>query len=52
MNRLQIYRLLYQHKKLRSRRSPIFEQNMVAKVFVGIGSAFTVLYLVLFAIIL
>ncbi|MDD7318192.1 MAG: DUF5687 family protein [Prevotella sp.] len=52
MNRLQIYRSLYEHNKLKSRRSPIFEQNTVAKVFVGIGAAFTVLYLVFIAIIL
>ncbi|RRC97130.1 DUF5687 family protein [Prevotella sp. OH937_COT-195] len=52
MNRLQIYHILYRHNKLRNRRSPIFEQNMVAKVFVGIGIAFTIIYLVFFAIIL
>lgn len=52
MNRLQIYRALYKHDKLKNRRSPIFEQNMVAKVFVGIGTATTILYLVFLAIVL
>ncbi len=52
MNRFQIYRALYNHDKLKNRRSPIFGQNMVAKVFVGIGTATTILYLVFLAIIL
>ena len=52
MNRFQIYRTLYRHNKLKERRSPIFEQNKVAKVFMGIGTAFTLLYLVFIAIML
>lgn len=52
MNRFQIYRALYKHNKLRSRRSPIYDQNMVAKIFVGIATATTILYLVFLAIIL
>ena len=52
MNRFQIYRTLYRHNKLKERRSPIFDQNKVAKVFMGIGTAFTLLYLVFIAIML
>ncbi len=51
MNRLQIYRVLYRHNKLRGKRSPVYGQNMVSKIIIRLLSAFTILYLVFLAII-
>lgn len=48
MRRLQIYSILSQHDKLGFRRSPAFEQSMVAKVMMVIGGAFFVLYLIIY----
>ena len=39
MNRLQIFRLLRRNAKLSEKRSPAFDQNVVAKVLLYIGAA-------------
>lgn len=46
MNFLQLYLALRRHQKLSNERHPLFEQNRWAKVFLYIGFAFTLLYLV------
>jgi Na+/H+ antiporter NhaD/arsenite permease-like protein len=38
MNRIQLFRLLRHNNNLSYRRSPAFEQGMVAKVLMGIGA--------------
>lgn len=50
MNRLQLFRLLRRNNNLGYRRSPSFEQNMVAKVLMLLGGAFFVLYLIIYSI--
>ncbi len=45
MNRLQIYRLLRRHSKLSVRRSPMLDQNTVAKVLMFIGGCLLAFYL-------
>ena len=51
MNRLQIFRLLRHNNNLGYRRSPAFEQSMVAKVMMLIGGAVFVLYLIVYGVI-
>lgn len=51
MNRFQLYRLLSRNNKLGFRRSPVFEQSMVAKVMMWMGAAFTSIYLMMFGVI-
>lgn len=46
MNRLQLYLAIRRNLKLSERRSPMFEQNMVGKVFLYIGTGFLLLYLI------
>lgn len=48
MNRLQLFRLLRKNNQLSYRRSPAFEQSLVAKVLMVIGGGFFVLYLILY----
>ena len=48
MNRLQLFRLLRKNNQLSYRRSPAFEQSLVAKVLMMIGSGFFVFYLILY----
>ena len=50
MNRFQLYRLLSRNNKLGFRRSPVFEQSMVAKVMMWFGAAFTSIYLIMFGV--
>lgn len=50
MNRLQLYRLIRHNNHLGYRRSPAWEQSMVAKVMMGIGGTFFVFYLLLYGI--
>ena len=47
MNKVQLFFTLRRHINLSNKRHPMFEQNQVAKVFVYIGLAFTVLYLLM-----
>ena len=51
MKRFQLYRLLSRNNKLGFRRSPVFEQSMVAKVMMWMGAAFTSIYLMMFGVI-
>ena len=51
MNRLQLFRLLRHNNNLGYRRSPAFEQSMVAKVMMLIGGAVFVLYLIVYGVI-
>ena len=46
MNRLQLYRLLRKNTQKSYRRSPAFEQSMVGKVLLVLGSALFVFYLI------
>ena len=48
MNRIALFRLLRRNNQLDFRRSPAFEQGVVAKVLMGIGGAFFVFYLLLY----
>jgi len=48
MNRLQLFRLLRHNNNLGYRRSPSFEQSMVAKILMLLGGAFFVLYLIIY----
>ena len=50
MNRLQLFRLLRRNNQLSVRRSPAFEQNMVAKVLMLLGAAFAAIYLIFFGV--
>ena len=45
MNRLQLFRLLRRNNNLSYRRSPAFEQGMVAKILMLIGGGIFVIYL-------
>jgi len=46
MNRLKLFRLLRHNNHLGFRRSPAFEQSMIAKVMMLIGAAFMAIYLI------
>lgn len=48
MNKLQLYRLLRRHKRLSTKRSPMFEQSVVAKVMLALGGALFVIYLIMY----
>jgi len=48
MNRLQLFRLLRKNNQLSYRRSPAFEQSLIAKVLMMIGGGFFVLYLIIY----
>lgn len=48
MNRLLLFRLLRRNNKLGYRRSPAFEQSMVAKVLMVLGAGFMAVYLIFF----
>lgn len=50
MNRLQLFRLIRHNNKVGYRRSPAFEQSMVAKVLMVLGGVFFVFYLLLYGI--
>ena len=50
MNRLQLFRLLRRNNHLGYRRSPAFEQSMVAKVLMLVGGAVFVLYLIIYGV--
>lgn len=52
MRKLEIYRILRQHRQLAERRSANFDQNKAAKVIVYLAGAFIMLYLVFVAILL
>jgi hypothetical protein len=45
MNRIQLFRLLRRNNKLGYRRSPAFEQSVVAKVMMVLGAGFMGVYL-------
>ena len=46
MNRLQLFLLLRHHNSLALRRSPAFEQSVVAKVMMVLGAGFMIIYLI------
>ena len=48
MNRLQLFRLLRRNNRLGYRRSPAFEQSVVAKVLMVLGAGFMGVYLLFF----
>ena len=48
INRFKLFRLLRHNDHLGYRRSPTFEQSMVAKVMMVLGSMFFVLYLIIY----
>ena len=50
MNRLLLFRLLRRNNQLSIRRSPAFEQNMIAKVLMVLGAAFAAIYLIFFGV--
>ena len=50
MNKFQLFRLLRHNNQLGFRRSPAFEQSMVAKVMMYLGAAFMTIYLIAFGI--
>lgn len=50
MNRFRLFRLLRQNNQLAMRRSPAFEQSMVAKVLMVLGAGFMAIYLIFFGI--
>lgn len=50
MNRFELLKTLRRHRILSEKRSLIWEQNRTAKVFIWIGIAFTLLYLIMFAV--
>jgi len=52
MNRFNLYRLLRRNNRLAYRRSPAFEQSMVAKVMMVLGGAMFVFYLLLYGVIM
>lgn len=52
MNKLQLLRVLRKHIKLAEKRSVAYEQNKIAKLFLYIGGAFIIVYLMFIAIIL
>ena len=52
MNRLQLFRLIRKNLRLGDRRSPAFEQGMVAKVMMALGALMFVGYLIFFGIML
>ena len=50
MNKLQLFKALRAHNRLADKRNPAFTQNKIAKIFLWIGIAVTLLYLVFFAV--
>ena len=46
MNRLKLFFLLRRHNTLAIRRSPAFEQSLVARVMMVLGAGFMVMYLI------
>lgn len=50
MNRLQLFLLLRHNNRLALRRSPAFEQSMVAKVLMLLGAGFMAIYLIFFGV--
>lgn len=48
MKRISLFRLLRHHEHLAFRRSPAFEQSMVAKVLMLLGGGFFVIYLIVY----
>ena len=50
MTRFQIFRQLRRNNMLSYRRSPAFEQSMVAKVMMALGAGIMAIYLIIFAI--
>lgn len=48
MNALSLFRLLRKNNNIGFRRSPAFEQSVVAKVLLGIGACVFVLYLIIY----
>jgi len=50
MNRLRLFRLLRRNNNLGIRRSPAFEQSVIAKVMMYIGAAFAAIYLIFFGV--
>ncbi|MBR1933945.1 MAG: hypothetical protein IJ841_09710 [Prevotella sp.] len=46
LSRLQLFRIIRRNNKLGYRRSPAFEQSMVAKVLMVLGAVFFVFYLI------
>ena len=48
MNRFQLFRLLRRNNQTGYRRSPAFEQSMVAKVLMVIGGGMFVIYLIMY----
>ena len=52
MNRLQLFRLIRKNLRLGDRRSPAFDQSMIAKVMMFLGGLMFVGYLIFFGIML
>lgn len=50
MNRLQLFLLLRRNNQLGIRRSPAFEQSVIAKVLMYLGAAFAAIYLIFFGV--
>ena len=50
MNQYQLFRILRHHSSLSYRRSPAFEQSVVAKVLMFIGAGFMAIYFIFIAI--
>ena len=50
MNRLRLFKLLRRNNQLGVRRSPAFEQSMIAKVLMYLGAGFVTCYLIFFGV--
>lgn len=50
MNRLRLFRLLRHNNQVAYRRSPVFEQSMVAKVMMILGGGVMTIYLIFFGV--
>ena len=52
MKKWELIKTLRRHNKLSEKRNPAYQQNKVAKVFIYIGGAFMMLYLMFFSVML
>ena len=51
MNKIEIFKALYRHRRLAEKRDPMYSQNKAAKWIIGFMSLFIIAYLMFFAVI-
>lgn len=51
MNKIDIFKALYRHRRLAEKRDPMYSQNKAAKWIIGFMSLFIIAYLMFFAVI-